>query len=176
MRSNFYELKLTPTVATDVLDIAWSSAPCLEYRLPKLGLSPRQATSRSPSLWMSSTETTQDLLLRLGTPGGNPTLQQILMVTMTETIPDGTTTDEEVGVMVVETIRISLVVTSLATSRVVAQMILIMVTRVVMVDNLEVDLVARPGMDLVVPLAAAQALLVTMMMVMVTTETRKERA
>ena len=125
---------------------------------------------------MSSTETTQDLLLRLGTPEGNPTHQQILMVTVTETIPDGTTTDKEVVAVVVETIGIFLVVTSLATSRVVAQMILMMVTRMVMVDNLEVDLVARPGMDLVVLLAAAQALLVTMAMVMVTTETRKEKA
>ena len=73
------------------------------------------------------------------------------------------------------TTRISLVVTSLATSHVVAQMNLVMVTKVVTVDNLEVDLVARPGMDLMVPLAAAQALLVTMMVVM-TTEIRKERA
>ena len=141
----------------------------------KLGLSPRPATSRSPSLWKSSTETTQDLLLRLGTPEGNPTHQQILKVTMTETIPDGMTTDKEVVAVVVETIRISLVVTSLAISRVVAQMILIMVTKVVMVDNLEVDLVARPGMDLVVPLAAAQTLQVTMVMT-VTTETSLEKA
>ena len=125
---------------------------------------------------MNSTETTQDLLLRLGTPGGNPTHQQILKVTMTETVPDGMTTDKEVVVVAVVTIRISLVVTSLAISRGVAQMTLVMVTKVVMVDNLEVDLVARPGMDLVVPLAAARTLPVTTTVMVVTVETRKGKA
>ena len=125
---------------------------------------------------MSSTETTQDLLLRLGTPEGNPTHQQILTVTMTQTIPDGMTTDKGTVVVVVVTTRINLEVTGLAISRVVAQMILMMVTKVVTVDYLEMDLVARPGTDLVVLLAASQALLVTMAMVVVTTETRKEKA
>ena len=95
---------------------------------------------------------------------------------MTQTIPDGMTTDKGTVVVVVVTTRISLEVISLAISRVMAQMILMMVTMVAMVDNLETDLVARPGMDLVVPLVAAQALLVTMVGMTVTTETRKERA
>ena len=125
---------------------------------------------------MSSTVTTQDLLLRLGTPEGNPTHQQILRVTMTVAIPDGIATDRGMVVVVVVTTRISLAVTSPATSRVVAQMTLMMVTKVVTVDYLEMDLVARPGMDLVVPLAANQALLVTTTVVMVTVKTRKEKA
>ena len=65
---------------------------------------------------------------------------------------------------------------SLAISRVMAQMILMMVTMAVMVDYLETDLVARPGMDLLVPLVAAQALLVTMAGMVVTTETKVETA
>ena len=125
---------------------------------------------------MSSTVTTQDLLLRLGTPVGNPTRQQILKVTMTVAIPDGMATDKGTVVVVVVTTRTSLEVTSPAISQVVAQTALMMVTKVVMVDNLEMDLVARPGMDLVVPLAAAQALLVTTTVMVVTVETRKEKA
>ena len=125
---------------------------------------------------MSSTETTQGLLLRLGIPVGSPTHQQTLTLTMTQTIPDGMTTDKGTVVVVVVTTRINLEVISLATSRVMAQMILMMVTKVVMVDYLEMDLVARPGMDLVVPLVAAQALLVTMAGMTVTTETKVETA
>ena len=125
---------------------------------------------------MSSTETTQDLLLRLGTPAENPTRPQFLKVTMTVAIPDGMATDKGTVVVVVVTTRTSLEVTSPAISQVVTQMALMMVTKVVMVDNLEMDLVARPGMDLVVLLAVTQALLVTMTTVMVTVETRKERA
>ena len=131
---------------------------------------------QSKSRWMSSTETTQDLLWWMGTLAGNPTHQQILTVTMTEAIPDGMTTDKGMVVVVVVTIRINLEVISLAISQVVAQMTLMMVTKVVMVDYLEMDLVARPGMDLVVLLVAAQALLVTMTMMVVTTETRTEKA
>ena len=125
---------------------------------------------------MNSTETTQGLLLRLGIPVGNPTHQQTLTLTMTQTIPDGTTTDEGTVVVVVVTTRINLEVISLATSRVMAQMILMMVTKVVMVDDLEMDPVARLGMDLVVPLVATQALLVTVEVMVVTTETKVETA
>ena len=175
-RSSSYELKLTLSAATVVLDIARSSVPCLVYRLPTLGRSPRPTMCQSKSRWMSSTVTTQDLLLRKETLAGILIHQQILKVTMTVEIPEGMTTDEAVVVVVVVTIRINLEVISLAISRVVAQMILMMVTKVVTVDYLEMDLVARPGMDLVVLLAAAQALLVTMAMVMVTTETRMEKA
>ena len=142
----------------------------------KLRLSPRPTTLRIPSLWMSSTETTQDLLLRLGTLAGNPTHQQTLTVTMTQTIPDGMTMDKGTVVVVVVTTRINLEVISLATSRVMAQMILMMVTKVVMVDDLEMDLVARLEMDLVVPLVATQALLVTVEVMVVTTETRVKTA
>ena len=131
---------------------------------------------QSKSRWMSSTVTTQDLLLWKETLAGILIHQRILKVTMTVEIPGGMTTDEGMVVVVVVTIRISLEVISLAISRVMAQMILMMVTKVVTVDYLETDLVARPGMDLVVLLAAAQALLVTMAMVMVTTETRTEKA
>ena len=73
------------------------------------------------------------------------------------------------------TIRTNLVVTNPATSRMVAQVDLMTMTTVEVVDNPEEILVARPAEDLVVPPAATRIPLVTEM-TMATTETRKERA
>ena len=61
-RYSRYALGSTPSAQDDELDIAWSGGICLDNHIPKLGLSPRQTTRSSPSLWMNSIVTTQDHL------------------------------------------------------------------------------------------------------------------